>query len=79
MMRDAKQTLDATYLEMRGRALALAADLDRIHRAPGGEQAISDPRLLNLRKCFEVLLSGRENRAAQVQMILSDTTPPPSR
>jgi hypothetical protein len=76
-MRNAQQTLDATYPEMRWRALSLAADLDRIQRAAGGEQVLSDPRLAKLRTAFEVLLSGKENRAAQVQMIFSDLTPPP--
>ncbi|MCS7033628.1 MAG: hypothetical protein NZ561_06485 [Phycisphaerae bacterium] len=78
-MRTAQQTLDATYLEMRWRTLSLAADLDRIQRAPGGEQAMRDPRMQNLRKCLEILLNAGENRAAQVQMILSDTSPPPRR
>lgn len=77
MMRNAQQTLDATYQEMRWRALSLAADLDRIQRLPGGETVLNDPRINNLRKCFEVLLTTKENRAAAVQMILSDMTPPP--
>jgi hypothetical protein len=76
-MRTAQQTLDATYLEMRWRTLSLAADLDRIERGAGSDLVMRDPRLQVLRKCFEVLLSGKENRAAQVQMMLSDTTPPP--
>jgi len=32
-MRDARQTLDQYFLEMRWRCLSLAADLDRIERA----------------------------------------------
>ena len=76
-MRNAQQTLDATYQEMRWRTLSLAADFDRIQRATGGELTLRDPRLLNLRKCLEVLLNGKENRAAQVQMVLSDQSPPP--
>ena len=78
-MRNAKETLDVYYPEMRWRALSLAADLDRIQRGAGSETALNDPRLANLKKCFEVLLSGKENRVAQVQMILSDMTPPPTR
>lgn len=77
MMRDARQTLEATYLEMRWRALSLAADLDRIERAAGSGDVMNDPRLQNLRKCFDVLLHGRGgDRAAQVQLILSDMTAP---
>lgn len=78
-MRTAAQTLDVTYLEMRWRALSLAADLDRVQRAAGGDAALADPRVAKLRKAFDVLLNGRENRAAQVQMIFSDQTPPPAR
>lgn len=75
-MRNAKETLDANYQEMRWRALSLAADLDRIQRATGSESVMTDPRLAKLRSCFAVLLDGKENRADRVQMILSDTTPP---
>ncbi len=76
-MRTAQETLDTYYQEMRGRALALAADFDRIQRSAGSDKVMTDPRLANLKKCFEVLLSGKENRAAQMQMILSDQTPGP--
>lgn len=79
-MPDAKETLDQQYLEMRWRALSLAADLDRIQRKPGGRDVLnSDPRARNLRKVFEILLSDAPNRAEQVEMLLSDMTPPPQR
>jgi hypothetical protein len=78
-MRSAADTLEATYLEMRWRALSLAADLDRIQRSPGGDAALTDARIAKLRKAFDVLLNGKENRAAQVQLIFSDQTPPPAR
>ena len=35
-MRDAQQTLEQYFLEMRWRCLSLAADLDRVERAAGG-------------------------------------------
>lgn len=73
-MRNAAETLEATYLEMRWRALSLAADLDRIQRSPGGDAALNDPRIAKLKRAFEVLLGGKEDRAAQVQMIFSDTS-----
>jgi len=80
-MTDAKTVLDQQFLSMRERALSLAADLDRIQRADGGRTILdNDPRLLNLRRIFAVLCEkGVEdpNRAEQVQMILSDLTPPP--
>jgi hypothetical protein len=77
-MRDAKETLDTYFFEMRWRTLSLAADLDRIERAAGGGDVLgSDPRLAKLREAFNVLLAGKENRAEKVQMIFSDKTPGP--
>ena len=79
-MRDAQQTLEQYFLEMRWRCLSLAADLDRVERAEGGAAALgSDPRLQKLRQAIAVLLEGKGNRAEQVQNIFSDKTPPPKR
>jgi hypothetical protein len=79
-MRDAKETLEQYFLEMRWRCLSLAADLDRVERAAGGKALIdSEPRLQKLRQALGVLLEGRGNRAEQVQTIFSDKTPPPPR
>ncbi len=79
-MRDARQTLEQYFLEMRWRCLSLAADLDRIERSPGGPALIeSDPKLKQLRESIKVLLEGKTNRAEQVQNIFSDKTPPPAR
>ena len=74
-MKNAAQTLEQYFPEMRWRCLSLAADLDRVDRAGGS----SDPRLGKLREALKVLLSQDGDRAARVQMILSDTTPPPER
>ena len=79
-MKDAKQTLDQYFLEMRWRCLSLAADLDRVERAAGGKDVVlTDPRLNKLRDAVKVLLSNEPERAARVQMIFSDMTPPPSK
>ena len=79
-MRDAQQTLEQYFLEMRWRCLSLAADLDRIERAPGGPAVLdADPRLKKLREAIGVLTAGKGNRAEQVQTIFSDKTPPPAR
>ena len=79
-MRNAKQVLDDTFLEMRWRCLSLAADLDRIQRATDGAKLLErDERLAKLRKAIEVLNSGATDRAERVQMIFSDMTPPPHR
>ena len=79
-MRDARQTLEQYFLEMRWRCLSLAADLDRIERSPGGPVVVdSDPRLKQLREAIRVLVDGKANRAEQVQNIFSDNTAPPAR
>ncbi len=79
-MRDAKDTLNDAFLEMRWRCLSLAADLDRIERSQGGQQVLtSDPRLSKLRDALKVLLQPEPDRAAKVQMIFSDMTPPPAK
>jgi hypothetical protein len=79
-MPDAKQVVESTFMEMRWRALSLAADMDRIERAEGGAGVIgADPRLKNLREALRVVAEGRGNRAEQVQMIFSDMSPAPAR
>jgi hypothetical protein len=80
MPRDAKAILNEQFLEMRWRALSLAADLDRIERAPGGKELISSsPELAKLRDAIKTVLQNEPERAAKVQMIFSDMTPPPAR
>jgi hypothetical protein len=76
-MPTAKDTLESARLEMRWRTLSLAADLDRIERAGGAELLKTDPSILRLRKALRIILDGSGNRAEQVQLILSDTTPGP--
>jgi hypothetical protein len=78
-MLNARQHLDRSYLEMRWRVLSLAADFDRIERAEGGEGLLRDePRLARLCECLQIILQESE-RAARVQQLLSDQSPPPSR
>jgi hypothetical protein len=77
-MRDAKETLERYFLEMRWRCLSLAADLDRIERSAGGTAVLeSDPRLQKLREAIGVLTRPGGKRSEQVQTIFSDKTPPP--
>jgi hypothetical protein len=79
-MQNAKETLERQFPEMRWRALSLAADLDRIGRAAGGDELLArDPRLARLREAIKILLLDQPERAAKVQMIFSDMTPPPQR
>jgi len=74
-MRNAKQTLDETFLEMRWRALSLAADFDRIERAAGSVAA--DNRLQKLRDALRIVIESKDNRAEQVQLLFSDQAPNP--
>jgi hypothetical protein len=89
---NAKQILDQYFPEMRWRCLSLAADLDRIERAPGGPELLrSEPRLQKLRRAIKILLDEERgpagnslspdpsDRAEQIQMTFSDMTPPPPR
>ncbi len=81
-MRDAQQTLEQYFLEMRWRCLSLAADLDRIERASGGPELIrSDVRLKKLHDALLFISEPGSNRrrAEFVQALFSDTSPPPSR
>jgi len=74
----AKEILDNSFLEMRWRCLSLAADLDRIERAEGGVSILAvDSHAQQLRKAVAILLEGRQDRARQIQMLFSDTTPAP--
>ena len=78
MAKSASDVLNDQFLEMRWRTLSLAADLDRIERAPGGKELLnSDPRLSALRDAVKTLLQDEPDRAARIQMIFSDRTPPP--
>ena len=77
-MLDAKALLDRQYHEMRWRILSLAADIDRLRRAPGGDVVLkSDARIALLKQCLDELNSDRHGIAERVQMILSDTSPDP--
>jgi hypothetical protein len=72
-MTHAKEILDQQFLEMRWRCLSLAADLDRLSRAPGGAEALAaDPRLERLAAAIAVLLESTSDRAEKVQRIFSD-------
>ena len=79
-MAESKDILEQQFLEMRWRALSLAADFDRIQRASGGAGVMkADPRIAKLRRGLEVVLSDSPSpdRAERFQMVFSDMTPPP--
>ncbi len=79
-MKTAKDIADEYFLEMRYRCLSLAADLDRIQRAPNGLQTLqSDSRLLKLKQALHLLVNADANRAEQVLKLFSDLSAPPAR
>jgi hypothetical protein len=65
----APQVLNREFLELRAKILELAASLDRLDRSEGS--ADDDPRLLRVREGIEILLSGRPDRAEQIQLLFS--------
>jgi hypothetical protein len=68
----ADAVLDRVYLEIRCRLLDVAASLDRIARAEGGDGVQSDPRLAQIRKGIEILSGDGMDRAERIQMLFSD-------
>ena len=63
--------LDRYFLQMRHRALNLAADLDRIDRAAGAEGVRDDPRLAQVKQAIEVLADGKPEKIERAQMAFS--------
>lgn len=69
----ASRVLDGLYPEMRWRILSLAADFDRLQRSAGGDALLrNDARIAELRQCIKLLLDDDPDRAARVQLTLSE-------
>ena len=68
----ANAVLDRVYLEIRCKLLDVAASLDRIARAEGGDSVQTDPRLAQIRKGIEILNGSGSDRAETIQMLFSD-------
>jgi len=64
--------LERLYLEIRCKLLEVAASLDRVARADGGDEVQSDQRLAQIRKGIEILGSAGVDRAERIQMLFSD-------
>ena len=67
----AEEALDMYFLDMRSRALELAATLDRIGRGIGFDRVRADERLAKLQDAFKVLTSDEPGRAERVQLVFS--------
>jgi len=72
----ANTVLDRVYLEIRCKLLDVAASLDRVARAEGGENVQADPRLAQIRKGIEILSANGIDRAEKIQMLFSDAYVP---
>ncbi len=73
---DASSLLAKEFLEMRCRLIDLAASLDRMDRAPGGEVLRNDIRLNQLLHAARLLADGKPDRAERLQMLFSDSFNP---
>jgi hypothetical protein len=72
----ASTVLDRVYLEIRCKLLDVAASLDRVARADGGEKVQTDPRLAQIRQGIEILSGTGIDRAEKIQMLFSDAYVP---
>jgi hypothetical protein len=68
---EAAQLVDMYYLSLRSALLETAAGLDRIQRAPGGETALQDPRIEQIRHACRIISGPGPDRARQFQQLLS--------
>lgn len=68
----AAAVLDRVYLDVRCKLLDVAASLDRVARAEGGDDVQSDARLTQIRQGIEILSSDAFDRAEQIQLLFSD-------
>ncbi len=71
---NAKELMDEYFIENRNRLLDLAAFLDRLDRAPGGQP---DYRRAVLADAVAMLADGAGSRVKRIQMLLSDPTSEP--
>lgn len=72
----ANAVLDRLYLEIRCRLLDVAAALDRIERAEGGDDVSNDARWNQLQKGIAILEGDGADRAERIQMLFSDAYVP---
>ncbi len=68
----AQAILDRHYLELRCGLLDLAAAFDRVERAQGAAQTLTDPRMQLLAEGVKIVASSGTDRAERLQLLLSD-------
>ena len=69
----AEQVLDAYFLETRCKLIEVAANLDRIDRAPDLANLRGDSRLIFIADALRILASAAPNRAEQILQLYSKT------
>ncbi len=67
----ARQVLDTYFLETRCKLIEIAANLDRLDRAPNLHELRGDPRLVFLAEALNILASPAPNRAEQLLNLYS--------
>ena len=72
-MTDRKKILDLYFLDARARLIDIAAFMDRVDRADGGD----DFRFAAFRAALKVLESEKQDRARKVLLVFSDPTEEP--
>ncbi|QDV62886.1 hypothetical protein [Crateriforma conspicua] len=68
---DAKTILNESYLEVRSKMLEIAAALDRMQSAPGGDGLGDSDKRIQLDQAIEILASDDPDRAARLQFLFS--------
>ena len=69
--REAGEVLDTYFLETRARLIEIAANLDRVDRAPGAEGVKGDPRLTFVQEALKILAGPGPGRAEKVMRLYS--------
>lgn len=67
----ASELIEMYYLDMRAAILETAAVLDRIERAPGGDEALSDVRIKKIVKGCDILKNSSGARSEDFLNLLS--------
>lgn len=68
----AQELLDMYFLDIRSALLETAAALDRIERAPKGEETFQDERIRKLFAATDIIKQEKLNRAEKFLILFSD-------
>ena len=68
---NAREVLDAYFIETRAKLIEIAANLDRVDRAPQRSEVEEDARLRFVHNALKILQSEQPNRAELIQKLYS--------